>query len=122
MTSPAFIGQIEFTLSIRALDESVLRTAKIDYAYTPTWPHYHVPSRTERVGEPHLGLRLSVTLPRPGRPRAAKGTNKEPHWLPLDQLLQTGVLRKKLHERLHASIDFDALHTDRVSRSVCLVQ
>lgn len=115
MTTPAFIGKIEFTLSIRSLDESVLRTAKVDYAYTPTWPHYHVPSRTERVGEAHLGLCLSVTAPRPGR-RMAKGTNNDPHRVPLDQLLETAVLPKKLWDRLYASIDFDALHTGRVNR------
>lgn len=33
-----FTGSIEFKLIIRAFDAKVIRTAKIDYTYTSTWP------------------------------------------------------------------------------------
>lgn len=117
MTAPPFIGTIEFVLSIRAFDESTARKARVTFAYTPNWPYFHVPSRTEKMD--NQGLEAGLTLlaiPRAGRRRAGPPTAGEPYWLPVGQLLTVGVLRPKVLEQLRARIDTEAKQADRRNR------
>ena len=48
MTKAPFSGSIEFKLTIRAFDKSVIRRAMVTYTYTPTWPFYDARSHKER--------------------------------------------------------------------------
>jgi hypothetical protein len=57
MTQPPFSGSIEFKLTIRAFDKSVIRRAMVAYTYTPTWPYYHV--RSEQ-NEPTMATSTSI--------------------------------------------------------------
>jgi len=117
MTRPPFSGSIEFKLTIRAFDESVIRKALAIYAYTPSWPYYNTRSREERTGELGLNLELSVlAVPRSDKNRTVPPPTKDPHWVPPDQLLTVGVLRTQVYDQLCARIDAEALSTDRDNR------
>lgn len=116
MPMSPFSGSIEFKLTIRAFDVQVIRNAKVNYTYTPTWPYYHVRSREEQAGGPCLDFGLSLlAVPRSDRNRSFSPTNK-PYWVPVSQLLTVGVLRTKVYEQIRAGIDAEALRIDRSNR------
>jgi len=114
MTSQPFTGTIEFVLSIRAFDE---RTARVAYGYTPHWPYFDIPSRTEKIDNQRLDLGLTLlAVLRPGRSRTGPPPAGEPYWVSVDQLLTVGVLRPKVFEHLRARIDIEAQQVDRRNR------
>ena len=114
---PPFTGSIEFKLAIRALDERVIRLARVSYTYTPPWPYYHARSHKEQTGTLRLDLGLTLlAIPRQDRKRNAPTESREPYWVPLGQLLTVGVLRAKVYDQLLARIDNDALDMDRENR------
>ena len=116
MTKPPFSGSIEFKLTIRAFDQSVIRQAMVNYPYTPAWSYYHVSSRQERTGDGHLDFGLSLlAVPRLDRNRTAPSFTKEPYWVPVGQLLAVGVLRSSIYDELRARIDAEAHHLDRTN-------
>ena len=117
MTTPAFTGEIEFKLTVRMFDESVVRKAKITYVYTPDWPHYDTTSRMERVRESMIGFGLSVLAnPIPSMIRPSRSARKEPRWVRCDQLLNAGVLRRKVYDHILGHIEREAEDTDRANR------
>ena len=117
MTNPPFSGSIEFKLAFRAFDESVIRKARVTYAYTPPWPYYHVRSCQERNDQLRLDLGLTLlALPRSDRSRTGRPPTNEPYWVPLGQLLTVGVLRTKVYDQLCMRIDTESLNTDRDNR------
>jgi hypothetical protein len=117
MTLRPFSGTIDFVLSIRAFDERTARKARLVYAYTPHWPYFHVPSRTEKTDEQHLELGLTLlAIPRTARSRTKPPRTSEPYWVPVSQLLTVGVLRAKVFEQLRAQIDAEAQQVDRRNR------
>ena len=117
MTKPPFSGSIEFKLTIRAFDVSVIRQAMAIYTYTPTWHYYDVPSRQERNGVGYLDFGLSLlAIPRSDRKRTAPSSTKEPYWVPVGQLLSVGVLRTSIYDQLHLRIDTEAQRLDRANR------
>jgi len=117
MTKPPFSGSIEFKLTIRAFDTTVVRKAMVIYSYTPTWHYYHVRSRKEQAGDSHLDFGLSLlAIPRSDRNRTSSSSTKEPYWVPLGQLLAVGVLRTSMYDHLRARIDAEAQHLDRINR------
>jgi hypothetical protein len=112
-----FSGLIEFKLTIRAFDERVIRRARVDYTYTPTWPYYDARSREERAGSPCLDFGLSLlAVPRADRNRSPVPPNNQPYWVPVSQLLTAGVLRTQVYDQIRARIDAEALSLDRGSR------
>ncbi len=117
MASPPFTGTIEFVLSMRAFDERTARKARVTYAYTPLWPYFHIPSRTEKIDNSRLDLGLTLlAVPRAGRSRNGPPPAGESYWIPIGQLLTVGVLRPKVFEQLRARIDVEAQQTDRRNR------
>lgn len=114
---PPFTGSIEFKLTIRAFDSSMIRRAKVNYFYTPTWLYYHPPSRAECSGDGHLDFGLSLlAVPRADRNRQCTPPSKMPYWVPVSQLLTAGVLRKKVYDELRSRIDAEARDLDRSNR------
>lgn len=117
MVAPPFIGTIEFVLSIRAFDERTACKARVDYAYTPHWTYFHVPSRTEKTHDQQLDLGLALlALTRRNRSRMGPPPAGSACWVPVSQLLTDGVLRPKVFERLRTQIDMDAQEVDRRNR------
>jgi hypothetical protein len=117
MTEPPFSGTLEFKLGFRAFELSVVRDASAIYAYTPSWPYYHVASGEERTDPLQLDLRLLVLArPRADKNRMLGPTRKEPYWVPVSQLMMVGVLRTKIYESIHAEIDATAQSLDRRRR------
>jgi hypothetical protein len=117
MTEPPFTGSIEFKLTIRAFDSTVIRKAQIDYTYTPTWRYYDVCSRAERTGVSRLDFGLSLlAVPRADRNRQFSSPTKEPYWVPVGQLLTVGVLRTQVYDQIRARIDAEAMNLDRGNR------
>lgn len=117
MTTPPFIGTIEFVLSIRAFDERTAREARVDYAYTPHCAYFDVPSRTEKTRDHQLDLGLALlALPRADRSRIGPPPAGSAYWVSISQLLTVGVLRPKVLELLRSRIDCDAQEVDRRNR------
>ena len=117
MPQPSFSGSIEFQLTIRAFDKTVIRKAQIKYTYTPTWSYYHVPSRTERTSDSSLDFGLSLlAVPRADRDREFSLHTNEPYWVPVGQLLTVGVLRTQIYDQIRARIDAEAMNLDRGNR------
>ena len=118
MPQPPFSGSIEFKLTIRALDERVIRRARVNYTYTPTWSYYDVRSCKERAGEPVLDFGLSLlAVPRSDRNRSFSLPARSPYWVPVNQLLTVGVLRTPVYDQIRARIDFEAMGIDRRNRA-----
>lgn len=107
MTHFPFAGSIEFQLSIKALEVSVIRKAHLDYAYMPSWPYFDLQAGGERTGKFQLDVRLRILT------RPVSGTRS---WTPASQLLATGVLSERLAERLQRQVDAEAHDTDRRNR------
>jgi hypothetical protein len=55
-----FSGSIEFKLTVRAFEKRVIRSAQINYGYTPAWPYYDAQSREKRTGVTSLDFGLSL--------------------------------------------------------------
>ena len=55
-----FSGSIEFKLTIRAFEKQVIRSAQVNYSYTPAWAYYDAQSREERIGVISLDFGLSL--------------------------------------------------------------
>ncbi|WP_428667621.1 hypothetical protein [Reyranella sp.] len=117
MSTPPFSESIEFKLTIRAFDERVIRTARVDYTYTPSWPYYDARSHAERAGSPCLDFGLSLlAVPRSDKNRSFALPTNQPYWVPVGQLLTVGVLRSQVYDQIRARIDAEALSLDRSSR------
>ena len=115
MTYFPFTGSIEFQLSIKALEVSVIRKAQLDYAYVPSWPYFDLQAGDERTGKLQLDARLRILA----RPVSGTGAGQRPttrSWAPASQLLAAGVLSKRLAERLQRQVDAEARDTDRQNR------
>ena len=112
-----FSGSIEFKLTIRAFEKQVIRSAQVNYSYTPAWAYYDAQSREERIGVISLDFGLSLlAVPRSDRHRPFPLLTDEPYWVPVNQLLTVGVLRTQVYDQILARIDAEALSLDRGKR------
>jgi hypothetical protein len=112
MTHP-FSGVIPMEIEIRMLGVVAKRRLRAIYDYTPPWPFFDPKTRTEQTASPSLAIALEVwTLP--GVLVAIE--DREPNWVPVNQLLRWGVLTSRAHDRLGKLIDLDARVQDHRRR------
>lgn len=117
MMKPAFTGEFETELSVTLFGETVSRSAKVTYRYTPAWPHFDMETRVERDDDVLFGLGLKILGPPIPNFRSGKMRSKPPgHWLRCDALLAAGVLHPRIYDDLRARIEQEALATDRRNR------
>lgn len=111
-----FTGAFEFKLTIAALGTRVVRQARIDYAYRPSWPYYDAGAALERSAGFALNLDMSLLV------RSASGARRnlpqfpKYHWELAHDLLMAGVLSERLHKTIRERIDEAASTAGRASR------
>jgi hypothetical protein len=109
----AFFGIIPMEIEIRVLGTLAKRKLRAIYSYTPPWPFFDPETKTEKSAPFHLGVSLKA-LTQPGLRVAIE--DREPDWVPVDQLLEWGVLSSRAHDKLDKLIDADARLQDRRRR------
>jgi len=115
MTCFPFTGSTEFQLSIKAFGVSVIRKARLDYAYVPGWPYFDLQAGDERIGRLQLDAQLRV-LARPQSGTSSGQRKTARSWTPASQLLAHGVLSRRFANQLRRQVDAKARDTDRRNR------
>jgi hypothetical protein len=61
---PAFVGRIEFDLTVEAFGKRVTRKARAEYDFTPEWEYWDLHKRAPYVGWAGSGIRVEyLTVP-----------------------------------------------------------
>lgn len=111
-----FTGSFEFKLTFAAFGARVVRPARIDFAYLPTWPYFDLRYAAERTGDCRLDINLCLLArSSPGSKRMNDQSPRQ-HWMPADQLLVSGILGARIRDQFRRCIDAAARDVDRKNR------
>jgi hypothetical protein len=98
---PAFVGLMEFIISVTILGKRVKRKAKAEFKFTPEWSYFDLQKKEPFVGWPGSILTLHIlTAPHPDD----TGT-EEPHWVQMEDLAEKDILPGEVWDRLRDTID-----------------
>lgn len=111
-----FTGSLEFKLTFGAFGTRVLRTARIDYAYVPTWPCYDSQCAAESTRDFRLDISLYLLARSSLGSKRVRDRPTTQHWMPADQLLATGILGVRIRSHFRRCIDAAARDMDRRNR------
>lgn len=111
-----FTGSFEFKLTFGAFGARVVRRARIDYAYLPTWPYFDSRCAAERTGDCRLDINLCLLTRSSSGSKRMTDQSPRQHWMPADLLLAPGVLGTRIRDQFRQCIDAAARDMDRRNR------
>lgn len=111
-----FTGSFEFKLTFGAFGARVVRSARIDYVYLPTWPYYDPQCDAESTGDFRLDINLCLLARSRSSPKRMNDRPPEQHWAPAEQLLASGILGARIRDQFRRCIDAAAREMDRRNR------
>jgi hypothetical protein len=116
VTKRAFSGETYVDIEIKTLGVSMKRVVEVLYDYTPPWPHYDRRLKKEVIARTGLDLRLAVLAKRMGRKNLDALADDSLVWISIDGLMEYGLFRPRVYDRLVKHIDRAARATDRIER------
>ena len=116
MTKRAFIGECYVDIEIKVLGVTMKRVVEVLYDYTPPWPYYNPRLKDETIRPAALDVRLAVLAKRMGRKDLDALADDSLVWISIDGLMEYGLFRPDVYDRLLKHVDAIAQAKDRDQR------
>jgi hypothetical protein len=116
VTKRAFIGECYVDIEIKILGVTMKRVVEVLYDYTPPWPYYDGRLKKEVIARTGLDLRLSILAKRLGRKNLDALADDSLVWISIDGLMEYGLFRPDVYDRLLKHVDGITQAKDRDQR------